>query len=105
MTPVVLAAQLLEILFEESAHGDDTIGHVLDLAQPLLVQGRVVKNLGCNASTVNRWVGVKRSHEDLDLRINALLLFNGLAHHGESTDTLAVKTLIRSVSLLHYNTC
>jgi hypothetical protein len=85
VAPVVLAAQLLQVLFEKRTHGDD--------AQPLLVQRGVVQDLGGNTSTVDRGVGVERSHKDLDLRINLLLLFDSLAHNGESTNTLAVETL------------
>ena len=74
VAPVVLAAELLEVLLEESTHGDDAVGHALDLTQPLLVQRRVVEDLGGDAGTVDGRVGVERAHEDLDLRVDALLL-------------------------------
>jgi hypothetical protein len=93
VAPVVLAAKLLEVLLEKSAHADDTIGHALDLAEPLLVEGRVVEDFGCNACAVDWWVGVQRSHEDLDLRVDPLLLLGRLANHGESTHTLTIQTL------------
>jgi len=38
VAPVVLAAELLEVLLQQSTHGDDAVGHALDLTKPLLVQ-------------------------------------------------------------------
>ena len=93
VAPIVLAAQLLEVLLQQSAHGDDAIGHILDLAQPLLVQSRVVQDFGSDARTVNRRVGVERSYEDLDLRVDTLLLLDRFANNREGTDTFAVETL------------
>jgi hypothetical protein len=89
----VLTAELLEVLFEESAHGDNTFGHALDLAQPLLVERGVVEDLRGDAGTVDWRVGVQRTDEDLDLGVDALLLVNRLADDGKGTDTLAVETL------------
>lgn len=93
MGPVVLAAQLLQVLAEQGAHLDDAVGHALDLTQPLLVELGVVHDGGGNAGTVDGRVGVEGADEDLDLRIHALLLLGGLADEGESTDTLTVETL------------
>jgi hypothetical protein len=93
VAPIVLAAELLEVLLEQSAHGDDAVGHALDLTEPLLVQRGVVENLGRDAGTVDRGVRVQRAHEDLDLRVDALLLVRRLADNGEGTNTLAVQTL------------
>lgn len=104
VAPVVLAAELLKVLLEERTHGDDAVGHVLDLAKPLLVQRGVVQDLGSNTGTVNRGVRVERSHEDLDLRINTLLLVGGLADDGEGTNTLAVETLLNQHSTREENT-
>lgn len=91
--PVVLGAELLEVLFEESAHGDDAVGHVLDLDQPLVVELGGVEDLGSDASAVNGGVGVQRADEDLDLRVDALLLIGVLGQNGEGTDALTVQTL------------
>ena len=93
VAPVVLAAELLEVLLEESAHGDDAVGHALDLTEPLLVEGRIVQDLRSDAGTVNGRVGVQWADQDLDLGVDALLLLGRLADNGEGTDTLAVKTL------------
>lgn len=38
VVPILLAAEVLEVLLEERAHGDDAVGHALDLAEPLLVE-------------------------------------------------------------------
>ena len=93
MGPVVLAAELLQVLAEESAHLDDAVGHALDLTEPLLVQGGVVHDGGGDAGTVDGRVGVEGTDENLDLRLDALLLLGGLADEGEGTDTLTVETL------------
>jgi hypothetical protein len=89
----MLAAELLEVLFEQSAHGDNAVSHALDLTEPLLVQRCIVKNLRSNAGTVNWRVRVQWAHEDLDLRVDTLLLFGRLAYNREGTNTLAVETL------------
>lgn len=98
VAPVVLAAELLEVLLEESTHGDDTVGHTLDLTQPLLVEFGVVENGGSDTGTVNGRVGVEGTDEDLDLGVDALLLVGIGADNGESTNTLTVKTL-NSISI------
>jgi hypothetical protein len=73
VAPVLLAAELLKVLFKQSAHGDDAVGHALYLTEPLLVQRGVVEDLGGDAGTVNGRVRVERAHEDLDLRVDTLL--------------------------------
>ena len=93
VAPVVLAAQLLEVVLEQGAHLDDAVGHALDLAQPLLVERGVVQDGAGDAGAVDGRVGVKRADEDLDLRVDALGFFGGLGDDREGADTLAVKTL------------
>jgi hypothetical protein len=93
VAPVVLATELLEVLLEKGTHGDDTVSHTLDLAQPLLVEFGVVQDGGSNTGTVDRRVGVKRTDQDLDLRVHALLLLDIGADDGEGTNTLTVETL------------
>ena len=58
MRPVVLAAQVLQVLLEQGTHLDDAVSHALHLAQPLLVQFRVVQDGRRNTGTVHRGVGV-----------------------------------------------
>lgn len=89
----MLGAELLEILLEEGTHGDDAVGHVLDLAQPLLVQLGVAEDLGGNAGAVDGRVGVQRADEDLQLGVDTLLLLSVGGGDGEGTDTLSVETL------------
>lgn len=91
--PVVLGAELLEVLLEEGTHGDDSVGHALDLTQPLLVQLGVAEDLGGNAGAVDGGVGVQRADEDLQLRVDTLLLLGVSSGDGEGTDTLSVETL------------
>lgn len=91
--PVVLGAELLKVVLEESTHLDDAVSHALDLTKPLLVQLGVVENLGGDAGTVHGGVGVERADDDLDLRVDALLLLGVFADDGEGTGTLTVKTL------------
>ena len=94
----MLAAELLEVGAEEGTHLDDAVGHALNLTEPLLVQGSVVEDSGGDASTVNGGVGVEGADENLDLRLNALLLLGGLRDEGESTDTLTVQTLTNEIN-------
>lgn len=93
MAPVVLATELLEVFLQQGAHGDDAVCHILHLTQPLFVQSRVVQDLGSDARAVNRRIGVERPHEDLDLRVDTLLLLDGFANNRKGTNTFAVETL------------
>lgn len=95
MTPVVLATELFEMLLEQGSHGDDSVRHPLDLIEPLCVQRAVVQNLRRDPSTVDRRIGVKRSNEDLDLRVDSLLLFCRLTYDREGSHSLTIKTLNR----------
>lgn len=90
--PVVGGAELLEVLLEESAHGDDAVSHALDLAEPLLVQGSVVEDGGGDAGAVDGGVGVQRADKNLDLGVDTLALLGVLCDDGEGADTLAVET-------------
>lgn len=89
----MLASEGLQVLLQESSHLDDTIGHTLDFTEPLLVEVGIVHDGGGDACTVDWGVGVKRADEDLDLRIDALLLLGGLADNGECTNTFTIETL------------
>lgn len=91
----MLGPKLLEVALQQSTHGDDAICHTLDLTKPLLVELGVVEDLGCNARAVDGRVGVHGAHEDLDLRIDALLLLDGLSDEREGADTLTVETLFK----------
>jgi len=105
VTPILLAAQLLQVLLQQRTHLDDPVRHALDFAEPLLVERGVVEDLGCDARPVNRGVGVEGSHEDLDLRVDALLLLGGFADDGECAYTFAVETLdVVLVSVCEYDT-
>jgi hypothetical protein len=99
VAPVVLAAELLEVVLEQGAHLDDAVGHALDFAQPLLVQCGVVQNRAGDACAVHGRVGVQGAHEDLDLRVDALGFFGGGGDDGEGADALAVEALGWGVSL------
>lgn len=91
--PVVLGAELLKVLLEEGTHGDDAVSHLLDLTEPLLVESRAVEDLGGDAGTVDGRVGVQRSDDDLELRVDTLLLVGIGADKGEGTNTLTIETL------------
>ena len=90
--PVVLGAQIFEILLEQGTHLDDTIGHALDLAEPLLVELGVAQDLAGDARPVDGRVGVQWTDEDLDLGVDALLLVGRVGDDAEGTDSLAVET-------------
>jgi len=93
VAPVVLAAKLLEILLQERTHADDPLRHTLDLSQPLLVQRRIVQDLGSDAGTVDWRIRVQWPDEDLELRVYPLLFLDGLADDRESSHTLPIQTL------------
>jgi hypothetical protein len=93
VAPVVLAAQLLEVVLEQGAHLDDAVRHALDFAQPLLVQRGVVQDRAGDACAVHGRVGVQGAHEDFHLRVDALGFFGGGGHDGEGADALAVEAL------------
>jgi len=75
MIPVMLAAESLEIFLQERPHSDDTIRHILNFAEPLLIQSRAIEDLGGDPGTVNWRVGIKWPDKDFDLRIHTFLLF------------------------------
>lgn len=58
MAPIVLAAQVFEVLLEKSSHLDDAICHTLDFSKPLLIELWTVQDLRSNASTVDRRVRI-----------------------------------------------
>lgn len=90
VAPVVLAAKLLEVFFQQRPHADDSVCHALDLAQPLFIQRGVIQDFCGYTSTVHWRIRVEWSHEDLQLRVYPLLLFGRLAHNRESSDTLTI---------------
>lgn len=89
----MLASQSLEILFQESTHLNDTVGHALDLAQPLLVKLGIVQNSRGNTSTVDGRVRVQSADEDLQLGVDTLLLLGRGTDKRECANTLTVETL------------
>ena len=56
----------------------------------MLVQGRVVEDLGCDTGAVDGRIRVKGSDEDLDLRVYTLLLVGIGGNNGEGSDTLTI---------------
>ena len=93
MVPITLASQVLEILLQKRSHLDYTISHSLYLTKPLFVQGRVVQDLGGDSGTMDWRVGVERSYEDLDLRIDALLLLGRVTDDREGPNAFAIQSL------------
>ena len=91
VAPVVLGTELLKVVLEDGAHGDDAVGHALDLGEPLVIERGGVEDLGGDARAVDRGVGVQRAHEDLDLGVDALGLGGVGADDGEGSDALAVQ--------------
>lgn len=90
--PRALRSLLDQVTLEVRAHRDDTIGHALDLAQPLGAQRCVAQNLADQQSTVNGRIRVHWPDQDLDLRhaIVGLRFVGG--EQGEGTDTFAVES-------------
>lgn len=87
----MFASQVFEILLEQCSHLDDSVGHALDLTEPLLVELGVVQDLAGDSGSVDRRVRVQWAHEDLDLGVDALLLLGRLAHDAEGTDSFTVQ--------------
>ena len=86
----MLATKLFQVLFQQCSHGDDAVCHALYFSKPLLVQGRIVENLGRDAGSVDWRVGVERSDEDFDLGVDTLLLLGRLTDDRERTHTFAI---------------
>lgn len=101
--PVVLGAELLEVGLEQGAHLDDAVSHVLDLAEPLLVELGVLEDGGGDAGTVDGRAGVQRADENLDLGVDALDLLGVGADDGEGTNTLTVETHVLGERLAEGN--
>jgi uncharacterized membrane protein len=96
--PVMLAAQILKVLLQESTHLNDAVGHALDLTQPLLVKLGIVQDSRGNTSTVDGRVRVQSADEDLQLGIDTLLLLGRSTDKRECANTLTVETLRLSVT-------
>lgn len=81
----------LEHIAQLSSHGDDSLGHLAHVLQPLSSQSGIVQYFRGNASTVNGWVRVEGANDDLDLRhdLGRLVLIS--TGQGEGTHTLAVE--------------
>jgi hypothetical protein len=63
MVPVKLASAILnKQILESSPHSDDSISHLLDFTQPLLVELLISKDRPCDTSSMNRWVRIQRSN-------------------------------------------
>jgi hypothetical protein len=56
----------------------------------LLIQGRVVEDLGCNTGAVDGRIGVEGSNKDFDLRVYTLLFVGIGGNNGEGSDTLTI---------------
>jgi hypothetical protein len=67
VVPVMLAAQTLEVFFQQGSHLNNPICHALDLPQPLTISALVVENLRRDTCTVYRRVGVERPDKNLEL--------------------------------------
>jgi hypothetical protein len=99
VAPVLLATELLEVLLEESTHGDDAVSHTLDFTEPLLVELRVVEDGRGHTGSVDWRVRVERANQNLDLRVDTLLFLGVGADDREGTNTLTVQTLGELVSI------
>jgi len=60
--PVLLGARVFERGDQFGAHGLNAVGHALAVPFPLLVQGRVVEDVGHQPSPVHGWVRVHGPH-------------------------------------------
>lgn len=95
----MLTSQSLEILLEKTTHLNNPISHTLDFAQPLLAELGIVHNGRSDAGAVDGRVGVERTNEDFDLRVDALLLLGGSADERKCTSSFTVETLYKSLEI------
>ncbi|KAF1748076.1 hypothetical protein GCK72_024543 [Caenorhabditis remanei] len=65
--PVAGGSLLGEQVLELGSHGDDTISHQLDVSEPLFVESWVREDARSNTSSVDWWVRVEWTDEDLHL--------------------------------------
>ena len=89
----MLAAESFEVFLQQRSHSNDTLSHSLDFAKPLLIQCRIIKDLGSDPRAMHWGIGIKRSDEDLELRIDTLLLFCIFTYNRECADTFTVEAL------------
>lgn len=73
MTPVMLAAERLEIFLQEGPHSDNTFRHFFDFTKPLLIQGRAMEDLGGDSGTMHWGIGIKWPDKDFNLRVHTFL--------------------------------
>ncbi len=89
--PVMFRSQLFKILLEQGPHLDDPVRHALNLAEPLLIELGVVLDIAGKTSAGGGGGGVKRTHEDGYVGVDARSLIGGVAHDAERTNPLAVQ--------------
>lgn len=92
--PIASGAGSLEVLNEELAHLDDTIRHNLNVLAPLRSEIRVSQDGGDETSTRDGRVGVVRTDEDLELRIDASRLSGTISENVDGTNALTIETKV-----------
>jgi hypothetical protein len=97
--PVLGRAQLLQVVLQRGAHRNDAVGHLLDVAQPLLLERGIAQNLRHQTSTVHGRVRVQGTDEDLDLRHCAHRIVFAAGHQREGAGTFAVQAHVLGVAL------
>lgn len=103
VTPAAGAALLLQGAAQLGSHRDDTLGHLLDILQPLHTQLWVGHDQRRNSGAVHRWVRVHRADDNLQLRQNLGRLLLAATDHGESTNSLAVQAHVLGERLRQHN--
>lgn len=81
-----------KVVLELGTHGDDAVGHQLDLSQPLGVQLGVVQDGRDNAGSVDGGVGVHGADDNLDLRVDTGPLLGRRGDQREGSGTLTIET-------------
>lgn len=99
MVPLSRRLELGQNVEQSFSHGDDPVGHLLDLGQPFLKQLLVAEDRGDKLGTVDWRARVQGSNDSLDLGKDPLLLFGGRNDHGECTGSFTVKTQVLGVRL------
>jgi len=80
-------------------HADDTVGHSFDLTLPLGIELGVAEDGVGDAGAIGRRIRVHGADDDLELAVDASLLFGIGSYKGEGTNALAVKSHVLSERL------
>jgi len=89
--PLSWSLEFDELVVESFSHGNDSVGHSLDLYQPFVVELRGTKDGADKSGTVDGRVGVEWSNDNLELRVDSCLLIGIGTDKRDGSDSFAVQ--------------